>query len=155
MKRLLTSVSQYPLPPLHPHPRVSQSRYIFLAFFQLCQNDSVFDLNKCEKFKSGRSKAWFGFWRCKAFRKLSSHVYQGFCKPGHTHRVLRTIFANVKFTFHPYFLLVMSCSFCCNVWLVTHATVSLRVAVFWLGYHHCRPPGFYGQKLRRLWKLKW
>ena len=63
-------------PPFHPLPRVSQSRYIFLAFFQLCQNDSVFDVNKCEKFKSGRSKAWFGFeWRCKAFRKLSSHVY--------------------------------------------------------------------------------
>ena len=40
--------------------RCLQSRYIFLAFFQLCQNDSVFDLNKCEKFKSERSKPWFG-----------------------------------------------------------------------------------------------
>ena len=56
----LSSVSLCMFPKNPPHRPLSQSRYIFLAFFQLCQNDSVFDLNKCEKFKSERSKPWFG-----------------------------------------------------------------------------------------------
>ena len=62
--------------------RCLQSRYIFLAFFQLCQNDSVFDLNKCEKFKSERSKPWFGAAedvKPSGSSRSPPHIYQGFC----------------------------------------------------------------------------
>ena len=127
-------VKQAVFPKNPPHRPLSQSRYIFLAFFQLCQNDSVFDLNKCEKFKSARSKPGdSGSEDVKPLGSLSSYSSHEYIKAfaeenTHTHRARRTKFANVKFVFHPFFL---ACFFAAVWLLVTHVILSRRrVAVF-------------------------